>query len=88
MVGLHSTDPATVVLAAAARLQRPTVEGLERALYDDRTLVRTLCMRRTLFVVPVDLVPIVQAAVATLASMATFADAGVSDSEAAAPAPV
>ncbi len=63
MVGLHSTDPATVVLAAAARLQRPTVEGLERALYDDRTLVRTLCMRRTLFVVPVDLVPIVQAAV-------------------------
>jgi DNA glycosylase AlkZ-like len=63
MVGLHSTDPATVVLAAAARLKRPTVEGVERALYDDRTLVRTLCMRRTLFVVPVDLVPIVQAAV-------------------------
>jgi hypothetical protein len=63
MVGLHSTDPSTVVLAAAARLKRPTVEGVERALYDDRTLVRTLCMRRTLFVVPVDLVPIVQAAV-------------------------
>ncbi len=63
MVGLHSTDPTTVVLAAAARLKRPTVEGVERALYDDRTLVRTLCMRRTLFVVPVDLVPIVQAAV-------------------------
>ncbi|HEV8206645.1 MAG TPA: winged helix DNA-binding domain-containing protein [Acidimicrobiia bacterium] len=63
MVGLHSTDPATVVLAAAARLKLPTVEGVERALYDDRTLVRTLCMRRTLFVVPVDLVPIVQAAV-------------------------
>ncbi|MBJ7289542.1 nicotinate-nucleotide--dimethylbenzimidazole phosphoribosyltransferase [Williamsia sp.] len=32
--------------------------------------------------------PIVQAAVATLASMATFADAGVSDADAAAPAPV
>jgi hypothetical protein len=63
MVGLHSTDPATVFLAAAARLKRPTVEGVERALYNDRTLVRTLCMRRTLFVVPVDLVPIVQAAV-------------------------
>jgi hypothetical protein len=63
LVGLHSTDPATVVLAAAARLKRPTVEGTERALYDDRTLVRTLCMRRTLFVVPVDLVPIVHAAV-------------------------
>lgn len=63
MVGLHSTDPATVVLAAAARLKRPNVEGIEQALYDDRTLVRTLCMRRTLFVVPVDLVPIVHAAV-------------------------
>src|SRR5262245_28098026 len=63
MVGLHATDPATVFLAAAARLRRPTVGALERALYDDRTLVRTLCMRRTLFVVPVDLVPIVQAAV-------------------------
>ncbi|GGF29101.1 nicotinate-nucleotide--dimethylbenzimidazole phosphoribosyltransferase [Williamsia phyllosphaerae] len=32
--------------------------------------------------------PIVQAAVATLASMATFADAGVSDADATAPAPV
>jgi hypothetical protein len=63
MVGLHSTDPATVVIAAAARLKRPTIDVVERALYDDRTLVRTLCMRRTLFVVPVDLVPIVQAAV-------------------------
>jgi hypothetical protein len=63
LVGLHATDPATVFLAAAARLKRPTVEAVERALYDDRTLVRTLCMRRTLFVLPVDLVPLVQAAV-------------------------
>ena len=63
MVGLHATDPATVFLAAAARLKQPTVEAVERALYDDRTLVRTLCMRRTLFVVPVGLVPVVQAAV-------------------------
>jgi DNA glycosylase AlkZ-like len=63
LVGLHATDPATVFLAAAARLQDPTVEVVERALYEDRTLVRTLCMRRTLFVQPVALVPIVQAAV-------------------------
>jgi hypothetical protein len=63
MVGLHATDPATVFLAAAARLKKPAVEAVERALYDDRTLVRTLCMRRTLFVVPVGLVPVVQAAV-------------------------
>jgi hypothetical protein len=63
LVGLHATDPATVFLAVAARLKRPTVEAVERALYDDRSLVRTLCMRRTLFVLPVDLVPMVHAAV-------------------------
>jgi hypothetical protein len=63
MVGLHSTDPATVYLSAVARLKKPSVEVVEQALYDDRTLVRTLCMRRTLFVIPVELVPVVQAAV-------------------------
>jgi hypothetical protein len=63
LVGLHSTDPASVFLAAAARLKKPDVESVERALYEDRTLVRTLCMRRTLFVLPVELVPVVQAAV-------------------------
>lgn len=64
LVGLHGSDPATVFLAAAARSKRPAgaVAALEGALYDDRTLVRTLGMRRTMFVVPVDLVPVVQAA--------------------------
>ena len=58
LVGLHGSDPATVFLSAAARLKKPAgaVAALERALYDDRTLVRTLCMRRTMFVVPLDLV--------------------------------
>jgi Winged helix DNA-binding domain len=63
LVGLHATDPATVFLAAAARLRKLTTEQVERALYDDRSLVRTLCMRRTLFVLPVALVPVVQASV-------------------------
>ena len=64
LVGLHGSDPATVFLSAAARMKQPAraVGSLERALYDDRTLVRTLCMRRTMFVVPLDLVPVVQAA--------------------------
>jgi hypothetical protein len=65
LVGLHGSDPASVFLSARARLQRPdrTVDRLESALYTDRRLVRTLCMRRTMFVVPLDLVPVVQAAV-------------------------
>jgi hypothetical protein len=61
LVGLHATDPATVFLSAAARMRTPTVEAIEAALYEDRSLVRTLCMRRTMFVVPVELVPMVQA---------------------------
>jgi hypothetical protein len=64
LVGLHSSDPASVFLSARARMKRTdgAVAALERALYDDRALVRTLGMRRTMFVVPVDLVPDVQAA--------------------------
>ena len=62
VVALHGTDPATVFLSAAARMVTPSVERLEKALYDDRLLVRTLCMRRTMFVLPVTMVPVVQAA--------------------------
>jgi hypothetical protein len=59
--GLHATDPATVFLAARARLRAPGVTAIERALYEDRSLVRMLGMRRTMFVVPVELARVVQA---------------------------
>ncbi len=62
LVALHATDPATVHLAAGARLADPSVAAVERALYDDRTLVRMLGMRRTMFVVPRASVPVIQAA--------------------------
>jgi hypothetical protein len=62
LVALHSTDPASVFLSTAARTDEPTVEAIERVLYDDRSLVRILGMRRTLFVVPLELVPVVHAA--------------------------
>lgn len=52
LVGLHSSDPSSVYLAARARLVDPTVEVVERALYEDRSVVRVLGMRRTMFVVP------------------------------------
>ncbi|MGK5551101.1 winged helix DNA-binding domain-containing protein [Actinomadura kijaniata] len=64
LVVLHATDPATVYLSVAARSATATPADVERALYDDRTLLRMLAMRRTMFVAPVGLVPVLQAAVA------------------------
>lgn len=52
LCGVHSSDAATVMLAARARVAGFTVAAAERALYEDRTLARVLLMRRTLFVVP------------------------------------
>jgi hypothetical protein len=62
LVALHSSDPATVVLSVRARAGMTDAEPLERALYEQWTLVRMLGMRRTLFVVPADLVPVVHGA--------------------------
>jgi hypothetical protein len=62
VVALHATDPATVFLSLQARVRDVTVADVERALYTDRTVLRLLAMRRTLFVVPVGSVPVVQAA--------------------------
>jgi hypothetical protein len=62
LVGLHATDPATIVLAAQARVDAPALPAIEDALYAERSLVRILGMRRTMFVVPVDLAAVVQAA--------------------------
>src|SRR5689334_20577425 len=54
---LHSTEPATVHLSVQARAPEVAVADVERALYDERTLVKQLAMRRTLFVFPRDLLP-------------------------------
>jgi len=57
MTVLHSTEPATVYLSLLARVDDLTVEALDAALYDERSLVKQLAMRRTLFVFPRDLLP-------------------------------
>jgi hypothetical protein len=62
LLGLHATDAAAVYVAAAARLRRPSIEAVEDALYRRRAVVRVLGMRRTMFVLPLDLVPVVYAA--------------------------
>jgi hypothetical protein len=54
---LHATEPASVHLSVQARAPEVGVGDLERALYDERTLVKQLAMRRTLFVFPRDLLP-------------------------------
>ncbi|MGW2020321.1 winged helix DNA-binding domain-containing protein [Streptomyces sp. NPDC001927] len=64
LVALHATEPATVFLSVAARMTGATPQAVERALYEDRSLVRMLCMRRTVFVVPKDLAPVVEASTA------------------------
>ena len=50
MVALHGTDPWVGYLSAWARVKGMTVADLDRALYLDRSLVKHLAMRRTLFV--------------------------------------
>ena len=62
LVALHASDPTTVHLSAAARMREPEVAAVERALYEDRTLIRMLGMRRTMFVAPDELAPAIQAA--------------------------
>ncbi|MBD8868934.1 winged helix DNA-binding domain-containing protein [Nocardioides donggukensis] len=57
MTVLHATEPATVYLSLRARVSGLRLADVDRALYDDRTLVKQLAMRRTLFVFPVDLLP-------------------------------
>ena len=62
LVGLHSSDPATVYLSARARLSGFGVHDLEHALYEERSLLRMLGMRRTMFVVPHDVAAVMDAA--------------------------
>ena len=62
IIGLHGTDPASVYLGAWARTRHVDKAAIERALYEERSLVRMLGMRRTVFVVPAGLVPVIQAA--------------------------
>ncbi|WP_305785533.1 winged helix DNA-binding domain-containing protein [Symbioplanes lichenis] len=55
MTVLHATEPATVHLSSWARGEGLTAADVSRALHEDRTVVKQLAMRRTLFVFPRDL---------------------------------
>ncbi len=57
-VCLHATEPASVYLSVLARAD-VGLHDVDRALYDDRTVVKQLAMRRTVFAFPRGLLPAV-----------------------------
>ena len=57
MTVLHATEQATIYLSLLARVDGVSVAQVDAALYEDRSLVKQLAMRRTLFTFPRDLLP-------------------------------
>lgn len=57
MTVLHATEAPSVYLSLWARVADLTLGDVDQALYADRSLVKQLAMRRTLFVFPRDLLP-------------------------------
>ncbi|MDT5145418.1 MAG: hypothetical protein QOC58_63 [Mycobacterium sp.] len=62
LVGLHASDPAAPYLSLWARTPGFTVADLEHKLYQQRSAVRQLAMRRTLWLVVDDDLPMIQSA--------------------------
>lgn len=59
VVVLHATDPATVYLSVLARVAEARIDDVAAALYQHKSLVRMLGMRRTMFVLPADVAGVV-----------------------------
>ncbi|MFE5790130.1 winged helix DNA-binding domain-containing protein [Rhodococcus erythropolis] len=57
MTVLHATESATVYLSCWARVRSLDAADVDSALYVQRSLVKQLAMRRTLFTFPRDLLP-------------------------------
>jgi len=58
LIAVHSSDPVTVFLSMWARVTGFEVGDLERLLYEERSLVRHWAMRRTLWVVDRETIPL------------------------------
>ncbi|WP_420113485.1 winged helix DNA-binding domain-containing protein [Pseudactinotalea sp.] len=57
MTVLHATEPASVHLALRARAAGVTIDDVENALYQHRSIVKQSAMRQTLFGFTTDLLP-------------------------------
>lgn len=68
MTALHATEASTVYLSLAARVENASVDEIDFALYTERTLVKQLAMRRTLFAFPRRLLPAVWGSAAARAA--------------------
>ncbi|HLX35452.1 MAG TPA: winged helix DNA-binding domain-containing protein [Candidatus Limnocylindrales bacterium] len=85
LVGIHGTDPTSTYIACWTRVPGFESPQLEAALFDERSLIRTYGMRRTQFLVPLDLASVVHAACATLVAgqrarlERLIAEAGITD---------
>jgi hypothetical protein len=62
LVGVQNTDPSSAYLGILARMPGAGLDAVSRALYDDRTVIRLLGMRRAVFVASLDVAPVIQAA--------------------------
>lgn len=62
IVVVHATDPATVYLSLLARCPTATLDSVSTSLYEERSLVKLIGMRRTMFVVPTEFAPVVHSA--------------------------
>lgn len=64
LVAVHSTDPSSVYLGLLTRMTGGALADVERALYQDKALLRLLGMRRTVFVATPDNAAVIQAGAA------------------------
>ncbi len=65
--GLHATNVTTPYLSLFARCRRFQIEDLDRELYVNKTLGKIRCMRKTIFVLPAEMLPIAYCATAASA---------------------